>query len=363
MHIVSQVSGKLRPECSPVDAFRSVFPAGTVSGAPKVQAMELVASLEKERRGIYAGAVGYFSFDSNIDTCISIRTALYHNGKYYFQAGGGIVYDSDPAFENEETYHKMAALARSLEIAEKSVFIDQVVNLSSLNLEVSENSLLSLFRSLPQVSGTTNDKSAIIHPVKKENTTTSLLIDNYDSFTWNLYQYLSKLGENVIVYRHDKISVSEALALNPDHIIISPGPGWPKDAGVSNDIIKEFFGKKPILGVCLGHECLTDLFGGEILHCGEVKHGKTSRITHDGKGIYQDLPNEIEVIRYHSLAASIHKIPPDFYVTSRTESGVIMGIRHNKYRVEGVQFHPESIKTDHGIEMLKTFLSWDKPEW
>jgi len=187
---------------------------------------------------------------------------------------------------------------------------------------------------------------------------------NYDSFTWNLYQYLSKLGENVIVYRHDKITVEECLALKPDHVMISPGPGWPKDAGVSNDVLKAFMGKVPILGVCLGHECLTEIFGGEIIHCGEVKHGKTSKIKHDGKGIYKNLPEDIEVIRYHSLAANVKRIPNDFYVTSKTDdTGVIMGIRHEKFKVEGVQFHPESIKTEHGIEMLKTFLSWKGPTW
>jgi len=157
--------------------------------------------------------------------------------------------------------------------------------------------------------------------------------------------------------------VSEAFDLKPNRLVISPGPGWPKDAGISNDLIKAFLGKIPILGVCLGHECLTEIYGGEIIHCGEVKHGKTSRIRHDGKGVYVNLPADLEVIRYHSLAANINRLPPDFYVTSQTETGIIMGIRHNKYKVEGVQFHPESIKTDCGLEMLKNFLTWETPEW
>jgi len=326
--------------------------------------MELIASIEKEQRGVYAGAIGYFSYDKNIDTCIAIRTALYKNGKYYFQAGGGIVYDSDPKFENEETYHKMAALSRALEIAEKthsqetldtSSLISQTNTLQSSNQTFSTGYKPSPL-SLPAQS------HILKTPLHNKNTKT-LLIDNYDSFTWNLYQYLSKLGENVIVYRNDKISVSEALELHPTRLVISPGPGWPKDAGISNDLIKAFFGKLPILGVCLGHECMVEIFGGEITHCGEVKHGKTSKIKHDGKGVYVNLPEEIEVIRYHSLAANVNKIPPEWSVTSRSDSGVIMGIRHYKYKVEGVQFHPESIKTDYGLEMLQNFLTWEGPEW
>jgi anthranilate synthase/aminodeoxychorismate synthase-like glutamine amidotransferase len=316
--------------------------------------MELIASLEKEKRGIYAGAVGYFSFDKNIDTCIAIRTALYHKSKYYFQSGGGIVFDSDPDAENEETLHKKAAMARSLEAAEKNLSIDSSIDISTLNLQ--DDPLLSLFSSFSNDLPTVEPPYTPRNKTLPENTTTTLLIDNYDSFTWNLYQYLSKLGENVIVYRHDEITVSEALAINPHHLIISPGPGWPKDSGVSNDLIQTFMGKIPILGVCLGHECLVELFGGEITHCGEVKHGKTSKIRHDGKGVYVQLPEEIEVIRYHSLAANAQKIPPQFYVTAKADSGVIMGIRHERYRIEGVQYHPESIKTEYGLEMLKKFF-------
>eukprot|EP01124_Arcella_intermedia_P026833 TRINITY_DN5141_c0_g1_i1.p1 TRINITY_DN5141_c0_g1~~TRINITY_DN5141_c0_g1_i1.p1 ORF type:complete len:746 (+),score=172.60 TRINITY_DN5141_c0_g1_i1:321-2240(+) len=346
MHIVSQVSGKLRPECTKFDAFSSIFPAGTVSGAPKVQAMELIASLETEKRGVYAGAIGYFSYDGDIDTCIAIRTAIHKNTTYYFQAGAGIVFDSEPTFENEETYHKMAALAKSLDMAE-GLLKSQISDPLPL---VTSKPFIQLSKLIPQSIAPSTNK-------------TTLLIDNYDSFTWNLYQYLRKLGENVVVYRHDKITIEECLQLNPDRLVISPGPGWPKDAGVSNPAIKIFEGKIPILGVCLGHECIIELFGGEITHCGEVKHGKTSKIQHDGKGVYSGLPQDIEVIRYHSLAANIKKIPDDFVVTSTTKLGIIMGIRHNKYRIEGVQFHPESIKTEYGMEMLNNFLRWESPVW
>ena len=166
-----------------------------------------------------------------------------------------------------------------------------------------------------------------------------------------------------MVYRHDKITVQQCKELNPDRLVISPGPGWPKDSGVSNDVISEFFGKIPILGVCLGHECLVELYGGEVTHCGEIKHGKTSKIQHDGKGVYDGIPNGVEVIRYHSLAANIAKVPPNFLITAKTENGIIMGVRHERFKVEGVQFHPESIKTEHGMKMLQNFLTWEGAEW
>jgi len=326
--------------------------------------MEFISALEKEKRGIYGGAVGFFSFDGDLDTCIAIRTALCKNGNFYFQSGGGIVFDSNPDLENEECYHKMAALARALDISEAH-FNNNHHNQNHDHNPPSEFPHSSDFNSLRLKKS--QQQSEILPsfvPINcVENGKTTLLIDNYDSFTWNLYQFLRKLGEHVIVFRHDKISVQECLNLAPDHVVISPGPGWPKDAGISNDVIRAFAGKVPVLGVCLGHECMTEIYGGEIIHCGEIKHGKTSKITHDGKGVYKGLPQNLEVIRYHSLAANLNKIPKDFYVTSRTEQGVVMGIRHVKYQIEGVQFHPESIKTDYGIEMLRNFISWEGPQW
>jgi len=322
--------------------------------------MELVASIEKEKRGVYAGAVGYFSFDGDLDTCIAIRTAVSKNGFIYFQAGGGIVYDSEPEFENQETIHKMAALEHALKIAEDLNKKDFQVG-KNLNMEISPKP--SEFLYLEQNSVLPNSGTQIPKSIFRNSGKTTLLIDNYDSFTWNLYQYLSKIGENVIVYRNDQISVSECLKIDPDHLMISPGPGWPTDAGISNDLILAFSGKIPILGVCLGHECLTEIFGGEIIHCGEIKHGKTSKIFHDGNGIYRGLPAELEVIRYHSLAANTKKIPPEFSISARTSNNVVMGIRHARFKIEGVQFHPESIKTEFGIEMLRNFINLEGGVW
>ena len=184
-----------------------------------------------------------------------------------------------------------------------------------------------------------------------------LLIDNYDSFTYNLYQYLSELGADVHVVRNDKITLEEIDQLAPEGIVISPGPCTPREAGVSNDVIRHFAGKVPILGVCLGHQCIGEVFGGVVAGAGEIKHGKTSLITHDGKGVFRGLPNPFEAIRYHSLAIQPESVPDCLEVSARSESGVIMGVRHKSLPVEGVQFHPESIMTAVGKDLLRNFLA------
>jgi anthranilate synthase/aminodeoxychorismate synthase-like glutamine amidotransferase len=186
---------------------------------------------------------------------------------------------------------------------------------------------------------------------------TTLLIDNYDSFTYNLYQFLSELGAEVIVKRNDEVSVEECLALEPDHVVISPGPGDPDDAGISRDVIRAFAGKVPVLGVCLGHQCIYDVYGGEVRGAGEIKHGKVSAISHDGRGVFAGIPEGFQAARYHSLAGTPATKPKELEVTAKSESGVIMGVRHRELTVEGVQFHPESIATNHGKDLLRNFLN------
>ncbi len=188
-----------------------------------------------------------------------------------------------------------------------------------------------------------------------------LLIDNYDSFTFNLYQYLAELGAQVEVHRNDAVSVEDCLAMAPDQVVISPGPGAPKDAGISLDLVRAFAGRAPLLGVCLGHQCIGEAYGGEIVSAGEIMHGKTSMVTHDGKGVFEGLPNPFEAIRYHSLAIAPASVPPELEVTARSESGVIMGVRHRSLPVEGVQFHPESIMTHAGHDLLANFLRMRAP--
>ncbi len=183
-----------------------------------------------------------------------------------------------------------------------------------------------------------------------------LMIDNYDSFTYNLVQYFGELGETVRVYRNDAISLKEIAAMKPQHIVVSPGPCSPAEAGISVAAIGEFAGKIPILGVCLGHQSIGAAFGGEIVHARELMHGKTSAIHHEGKGVFRDLPDPFTATRYHSLAISRERLPDCLAVTAWTDDGEIMGVRHRDYRLEGVQFHPESILTEHGHRLLKNFL-------
>ena len=190
-----------------------------------------------------------------------------------------------------------------------------------------------------------------------------LLIDNYDSFTFNLFQYFTELGEEVEVFRNDQLSVHDALAIGPDHLVISPGPCTPVEAGISVDIIRAFTGIAPILGVCLGHQSIAQAFGGEVVQAGEIMHGKVSKITHDGEYIYSGIPDRFEAIRYHSLAVQQKSLPEELIVTSRSENGVIMGIRHQEFAIEGVQFHPESIMTEHGRNLLANFLALRSATW
>ena len=184
-----------------------------------------------------------------------------------------------------------------------------------------------------------------------------LLIDNYDSFTYNLYQYLCELGAEVEVVRNDKTTLEDIEAMNPEKIVISPGPCTPKEAGISNDVIRHFGERTPTLGVCLGHQCIGDAYGGTVGGAGEIMHGKMSTIHHDGKGVFTGLPNPFDAIRYHSLAIYTDDMPDDLEVTAWTDNGIVMGVRHKHNPVEGIQFHPESIMTKVGHDLLRNFLS------
>ncbi len=193
------------------------------------------------------------------------------------------------------------------------------------------------------------------------NTPKLLLIDNYDSFTYNLVQAFLMLGAEVLVHRNDQITLAQAEALNPTHLCISPGPGTPYDAGVSMDMIRHFAGKLPIFGVCLGHQSLVEVFGGKVVRAGRLMHGKVSPVNHDGQGILKGMSNPFEAGRYHSLIAEPQSLPDVLEVTARTPEGEIMGVRHKKYAIEGVQFHPESILTPEGPILMGNFLKLTSP--
>ena len=188
-----------------------------------------------------------------------------------------------------------------------------------------------------------------------------LLIDNYDSFTYNLYQYLCELGAEVEVVRNDKITLEEIEWMSPEKIVISPGPCTPAEAGISNDVLRRFGAETPTLGVCLGHQCVGYAFGATVGGAGEIMHGKMSLIHHTGEGVFSGLPNPFEAIRYHSLAVYRDDLPDELEITAWTDSGLIMGVRHREHPVEGIQFHPESIMTKVGKDLLKNFLDAPVP--
>ena len=183
-----------------------------------------------------------------------------------------------------------------------------------------------------------------------------LMIDNYDSFTYNLVQYFGELGENVETYRNDKITLDEIARLNPSHICLSPGPSNPQHAGVTLDVLRRFSGQIPMLGVCLGHQAIGEAFGARVVRAKTIMHGKVSRIETDGKGVFADLPRHFTVTRYHSLAVERETLPDCFEISAWTDDGEIMGLRHKTLAVEGVQFHPESILSEHGHALLRNFL-------
>ncbi len=183
-----------------------------------------------------------------------------------------------------------------------------------------------------------------------------LMIDNYDSFTYNLVQYFGELGQDLKVYRNNKITIAEIEKMNPDRIVISPGPCTPKEAGISIEVIRHFAGTIPVLGVCLGHQSIGDAFGGDVIRAPYLMHGKTSMIHHDGKTIFAGLPNPFEATRYHSLIIKRETMPSVLEVSAWTDDGIVMGVRHKRHKVEGVQFHPESILTGAGKDLLRNFI-------
>jgi len=188
-----------------------------------------------------------------------------------------------------------------------------------------------------------------------------LVVDNYDSFVYNLVQYLGELGAEPLVYRNDALSVDEAEALSPDAVLVSPGPGRPEDAGISSELVRRLGGRVPVLGVCLGHQCIGEVYGGRVVRAPSLMHGKTSMVHHKGQGVLAGLPSPFEATRYHSLVVDPESLPAELELTAWTDDGVVMGVRHTELAVEGVQFHPESILTAVGHELLGNFLAGAVP--
>ena len=308
MHIGSTVAGQIRGDRDSVDVVDAVLPAGTLSGAPKIRACQIIAELEEQKRGIYGGAVGYLDFTGNVDTCISIRLAWKKNGRVCVQSGAGIVADSIPEKEFEECLNKAGAVLQAVRTAQ--------------------------------------GRAQMI-----------LLIDNYDSFVYNLYQFIAETGQQVKTVRNDRITPEEVLEMRPDAVVISPGPGKPADAGICEELIRKAAGKIPLLGVCLGHQAIAEAFGAEVIHAGRLMHGKTSILTDVQESVlFEGLREPIRVARYHSLAVRADTIPEEIRVTAWSEDGEVMAIEHRQYPVYGIQFHPESVMTPEGHRMIENFV-------
>lgn len=336
MHMTSKINGKLQLGKTAMDALASISPAGTLSGAPKIRAMQIIDELEPDKRGFYGGAVGYLGFNGDLDSCIFIRSILVDKGGYvHVQAGAGVVADSIPESEYEETMIKVAAPIRAIEAVCNSQSSSQKLRTTEHRMEPIE--------------------SKIAKRIGKK----VVLLDNYDSYTYNLSHYLAMLGAEVEVFRND-VAPRELINAKPDFVFVSPGPRGPEEAGLSMQAMRYFPEKGiPSLGVCLGHQALVKVFGGEVVRHKPV-HGKTSKVTHDGKTIFGGLPNPLTVMRYHSLVANI-ALPPELELSAAIiEDGmrIPMAVRHRKLPAEGVQFHPESIYTASGMTILKNFLNY-----
>ena len=333
MHIVSNVEGLLKPGMSNLDVLRATFPAGTLTGAPKVRAMQIIDELEPVKRGIYGGACGYLSFAGDMDVAIAIRTGIVKDHTLYVQAAAG---------------------SRGRQRARDGVEGDRAQGQGpDPRRGTGRGGLLMPPRSFAAPRGGAGLRLG--RPGRRHDML--LMIDNYDSFTYNLVQYFGELGQDVRVVRNDEITVAGIAELQPERIVFSPGPCSPAEAGVCVEAIQHFAGKLPLLGVCLGHQAI-----GAALRVARWSARRcrcTARpapISTDQQGVFHGLPAQFSVVRYHSLAIERASLPADLLVTATSEDGEIMGVRHRGLAIEGVQFHPESILSEHGHAMLKNFL-------
>ncbi len=333
MHLVSNVTGDLRPDAGATELYRALLPGGSVSGTPKIRATEVIADVEPVPRGEFTGSFTYLSFDGGLDANLLIRSAFFPGGvpTAYVYAGAGIVHASDPAREWKETCLKAAAV------------LEAIGGVRSRGFPWAPP------RRLRSWSPTVPEHQ---HPDCRV-----LLIDNYDSFTFNLAQYLGALGAAVEVVRNDRATVAELRSRAPTHLVVSPGPGRPEDAGVSIEAVRAFEGT-PILGVCLGHQSIVSAYGGVVGEAPVPFHGKSSDVRCVSRGGPDDLlaglRSPLRVARYHSLVA--RSVPDVLEVTACTEDGLVMAVQHRDRPTYGVQFHPESILTDGGMRLLDRFL-------
>ena len=315
MHIGSTVRGVIREDADALDAVDAILPAGTLSGAPKLRACEIINELEDNKRGIYGGAIGYISFTGNLDTCIAIRLAFSKNGKVFVRSGAGIVVGQCTG-EGIQGMHSEGSSCKT---------------------------------------GTTESTGG--------NGSMILLIDNYDSFSYNVYQLVGSVNPDIRVIRNDECGVDEIRAMNPSHIILSPGPGRPDKAGVCENVIRELGGRIPILGICLGHQAICEVAGATVTYASHLMHGKQSLATLDTDSVlFRGMKKVITVARYHSLVADPQMIPAELKVTAVTEDGEVMAVEQTEKQIYGVQFHPESVLTPDGRQIIVIFYRHRKEQ-
>lgn len=330
MHLVSRVAGQLRDGMDALHACQATMNMGTLTGAPKVRAMQLIREHEKRRRDHYGGALGYLLGNGDMETCIVIRSALVVNGMARVQAGAGVVIDSSPELEARETASKAAAVISAIRQA---------------HLPLSPSSASAPDSLARQSPGPVSEAPNIV------------LLDNYDSFTWNLVDQLRSAGFQVTVFRNDVplATVREALSRPRSLLILSPGPGHPSQAGIMPELLGSLRGKVPMIGICLGHQAIVDAYGGETGNAKAILHGRHSMIWHNESAMFHGLPCPLQVARYHSLAGI--RIPPELDVVA-TVDDTVMAVVHQRDRVCGFQFHPESIMTPHGNQLLQQTIAW-----
>jgi anthranilate synthase/aminodeoxychorismate synthase-like glutamine amidotransferase len=336
MHLVSSVEAQVRPGTGFMDWLAALFPGGTVTGAPKVRATQRILEAEPVARGAYTGSAGYLSWSHNAHWSILIRGLQLQDGNVDVHAGAGIVAASEPAREWRESQRKAQAL---LEAASGPVTTGNPTRLGEA----------------AHAAAWTPPRPARQHPGARV-----LLIDNYDSFAHNLADYCGALGAQVQTVRNDADWRAAVDAFRPTHLILSPGPGWPQQAGCTLDAARGLAGRIPVLGVCLGHQALGHAAGGRVhVHPSGPVHGTPDEVRHDGTGLFAGLPNPLRATRYHSLA--VDGMPASWHVDARLADGTVMAMRHRTQPTFGVQFHPESIATEHGLSLLDAFLALPAP--
>ncbi len=357
-HLVSTVEGRLQEGKGPVDLLRATLPGGSITGAPKIRAMEILRELEPVRRGVYTGALGILEFGGDMDLSIAIRTATLSGHTARYGVGGGITLASDSEAEWQESMDKAAPFVAVIREAAGDEADDAPLPVAVPEITPRSVALLPRTREGAAARPGSPPGSPCI-----SRRATILVLDNYDSFVHNVARYLREVvagttgwAPEIRVVRSDAVSVVDVLRSPPSHLVVSPGPCTPDEAGVSVELVRALAGRVPVLGICLGHQAVARAFGARVVRASTPVHGRASAVHHQGVGILKGLPSPFEAARYHSLVVAPDSFPDELEVVARDDEGAVMALRHRRWPVWGVQFHPESILTAPGHRILAAFL-------